>query len=206
MAAEALAIERGRAGDGGNAVESEDGRSPDDYHPQHQRGRPGILERPTHSQRVQDPGDDRNRPGNRRGPRVHNPLHRHHRQVHGGSIVRPHRGYLRAFRVDDLLQIYYCLPHLFYTSSTALLLLRSKCGSLLRASISSLKMRFFMLRPFPLVQPKQKNKKSSKSPTPTPATPYHPFPSKNTIRKFDFFKLCGIFICRGEPAWSPSVS
>ena len=79
-----------------------------------------------------------------------------------------------------------------------LLFLRSKCGSLLRASIISLKMRFVAIRNLHQTVPEQKNKKSSKSPTPTPTTPYHPFHPKNPLPKFDFFHFCGIFIGRGD--------
>jgi len=85
------------------------------------------------------------------------------------------------------------LPVVFYPSSTAFLFLRPKRTSLLRASISRLIMRFFSARPRPQTPTPVKYKNSSKSTTLTPATPYHPFPTKNTIPKFDFFKICGIF-------------
>jgi len=93
--------------------------------------------------------------------------------------------------------VFYRLPCAFYRSSTALLFLRSKRGSLLCASIISLKIRFLAIRDPPQTVPKQKNKNSSKPSNPAPAILYHPFPQKNTTQKFDFFKFCGIFKCRG---------
>ena len=90
------------------------------------------------------------------------------------------------------------LLSVFYAPSTPLLFLRSKCGSLLRASIISLKMRFLTIRNQPQTVPEQKNKKTFKTPTPTPATPYHPFPPKNTTPEFDFFNFCVIFKYRGS--------
>jgi len=108
--------------------------------------------------------------------------------------------------------IFFCLlssstrfPVVFYVSSTTLLFLPSKCGSLPYASIISLKMRFFIPHTPASNLPVQKNKIIPKIATPTPATLYHPFPPKNTISKFDFFKICGIFICSDSMRHRPRI-